>query len=71
MPALFVGGLRDGVVTGPGGEGEGPMVQMLPTFCTDLRGKVLIEGAGHWNQQEAPAATNEALLGFLAGLVRA
>jgi pimeloyl-ACP methyl ester carboxylesterase len=71
VPALFVGGLRDGVVTGPGGEGEGPMVQMLPTFCTDLRGKVLIEGAGHWNQQEAPAATNEALLGFLAGLSRA
>ena len=70
VPSFFVGGLRDGVVTGPGGEGEGPMVQMLPTFCTDFRGKVLIEGAGHWNQQEAPDATNKALLEFLGGLKR-
>lgn len=70
VPSFFIGGLRDGVVTGPDGEGEGPMVQMLPTFCTDLRGKVLIEGAGHWNQQEAPEATNKALLGFLGGLAR-
>jgi pimeloyl-ACP methyl ester carboxylesterase len=68
VPALFVGGLRDAVVTGPELEGEGPAVQALGSFCYDLRGKVLIEGAGHWNQQEAPAETNAALLGFLAGL---
>ncbi len=66
VPAFFVGGLRDGVVTGPGGKGEGPMVAALPHYCEDLRGKVLIEGAGHWNQQEAPEETNRALLGFLA-----
>jgi pimeloyl-ACP methyl ester carboxylesterase len=69
VPALFVGGLRDAVVTGPELAGEGPAVQMLPSFCDDLRGKVLIEGAGHWNQQEAPEQTNAALLDFLAGLV--
>jgi len=68
VPALFVGGARDAVVTGPELEGEGPGVKMLPGFCDDLRGKVLIEGAGHWNQQEAPEATNAALLDFLAGL---
>jgi pimeloyl-ACP methyl ester carboxylesterase len=68
VPALFVGGLRDAVVTGPEFAGEGPAVKMLGSFCDDLRGKVLIEGAGHWNQQEAPEATNAALLGFLAGL---
>lgn len=68
VPALFVGGLRDAVVTGPELEGEGPGVQMLPSFCEDLRGKVLIEGAGHWNQQEAPEETNAALLEFLGGL---
>ena len=61
---------RGEVVTGPGGEGEGPGVKMLPAFCTDLRGKVLIEGAGHWNQQEAPEATNKGLLEFLGGLKR-
>jgi pimeloyl-ACP methyl ester carboxylesterase len=70
VPSFFIGGLRDGVVTGPGGEGEGPGVKMLPAFCTDLRGKVLIEGAGHWNQQEAPEATNKGLLEFLGGLKR-
>ena len=69
VPALFVGGLRDAVVTGPELAGEGPAVQMLGSFCDDLRGKVLIEGAGHWNQQEAPEQTNAALLDFLAGLV--
>ena len=68
VPALFVGGLGDPVVTGPALEGEGPMVAMLGSFCDDLRGKVLIEGAGHWNQQEKPEETNAALLEFLSGL---
>jgi pimeloyl-ACP methyl ester carboxylesterase len=67
VPSAFVGGLRDGVVTG-GGEGEGPGVQMLPSFCTDLRAKVLLPGVGHWNQQEAPEATTKALLEFLGTL---
>jgi len=30
-----------------------------------LRGKVFIEGAGHWVQVERPAAVNTALLNFL------
>jgi pimeloyl-ACP methyl ester carboxylesterase len=68
VPALFIGGLRDAVVTGPEFEEPGPGVQMLDGFCDDLRGKVLIEGAGHWNQQEAPEETNAALLEFLKGL---
>ncbi len=36
--------------------------------CTDLRVATLIEGAGHWVQQEAPEEVNAALLGFLKGL---
>ncbi|HEY8494740.1 MAG TPA: alpha/beta hydrolase, partial [Myxococcota bacterium] len=47
VPALFVGGRRDPVVTGPELTGESPAVQMLGSFCDDLRGKVLIEGSGH------------------------
>ncbi|MBM4266245.1 MAG: alpha/beta hydrolase [Deltaproteobacteria bacterium] len=70
VPALFVGGLRDAVVTGPELAGESPTVQMLGAFCDDLRGKVLLEGIGHWNQQEAPEQTNAALLEFLGGLDR-
>lgn len=68
VPALFVGGLRDLVVTGPEGKEESPMVKMMPAFVPDLRAKVLIPGAGHWNQQEAPAETNAALLDFLGKL---
>jgi pimeloyl-ACP methyl ester carboxylesterase len=68
IPAYFIGGLRDAVVTGPGGTGPGPMVQMLPTFCTVFRGQSLIPDAGHWTQQEDPGATNKALLEFLGQL---
>jgi pimeloyl-ACP methyl ester carboxylesterase len=68
VPAHFIGGLRDVVVTGPERNGPGPLVQMLPAFCSDLRGQTLIEGAGHWTQQEDPGATNRALVEFLSGL---
>jgi pimeloyl-ACP methyl ester carboxylesterase len=58
-PAFFLAGSAD------------PVVLMTPPsimdgFVTDLRGSVLVDGAGHWVQQEKPAETNGALLGFLA-----
>jgi epoxide hydrolase A/B len=31
----------------------------------NLKGKVIIEGAGHWVQQERPEEVNAALIGFL------
>jgi epoxide hydrolase A/B len=39
---------------------------MMEGFVTDLRGTVIVDGAGHWVQQERPDEVNEALLGFLA-----
>ena len=36
--------------------------------CTDLRFSTIIDGAGHWVQQEAPREVNAALLEFLASL---
>jgi len=61
MPALFIAGEQDPV-----------LVMANPAnmdgWVTDLRGKVLIPGAGHWVQQEKPAETNRALLAFLANL---
>ena len=36
--------------------------------CTDLRFSTIIDGAGHWVQQEAPREVNAALFQFLASL---
>jgi pimeloyl-ACP methyl ester carboxylesterase len=63
MPSAFIGGTHDGVIAGRP-EFVDAMAGMLP----DFRGATLIEGAGHWTQQEAPEAFNEALLGFLRTL---
>ena len=45
--------------------GAGSWVSRMDEWVTDMRGKVFIEGAGHWVQVERPAEVNEALLGFL------
>ena len=37
------------------------MQASLPNYL----GAAMIDGAGHWTQQEKPAEFNEALLGFL------
>ena len=37
--------------------------------CTDFRGKTIIDGKGHWIQQEAPKQVNRALLSFLSEVV--
>ena len=61
VPALFIAGERD------------PVLMMAPPdamdeWIPDLRGKVLLPGAGHWTQQERPAEVNAALVDFLDGL---
>ena len=62
-PALFIAGTRDSVIASPmGGKALDNLAQSVP----NLRDKVLIEGAGHWIQQERPAEVNAALLRFLA-----
>ena len=42
----------------------------MEAFVPNLRKLVLIEGSGHWTQQERPAEVNAALLEFLADLPR-
>jgi pimeloyl-ACP methyl ester carboxylesterase len=37
-------------------------------WVSDLREAIVVPGAGHWVQQEAPEAVNDALVGFVAGL---
>ncbi|MCD0452822.1 alpha/beta hydrolase [Actinocorallia sp. API 0066] len=60
-PSLFLTGSEDLVA--------GFMkTEKLRAVLTDLRAHVVLEGAGHWVQQERPAEVNGALLSFLAGL---
>lgn len=59
MPSFFIAGEKDGVVANRGG------IEAMKELLPDLRGVVMIPEAGHWTQQEDPAAFNEALLGFL------
>ncbi len=61
QPALFLTGELD------------PVRRFMPAeamrgWVTDLRSEVVVPEAGHWVQQQAPAAVNSALLEFLQGL---
>jgi pimeloyl-ACP methyl ester carboxylesterase len=63
QPALFIAGERDGVIAMmPNG------VETMKQHVPDLRGVVMLPGAGHWTQQERPKEVNEALIAFLKGL---
>lgn len=60
VPAAFIGGASDwGVYQSPGGWDR------MAAACTKLQGMHLVDGAGHWVQQEQPEAVAELLLGFL------
>jgi non-specific protein-tyrosine kinase len=39
--------------------------EIMNGWVTDLREKVVVDGAGHWIQQECPTEVNQALLSFL------
>jgi pimeloyl-ACP methyl ester carboxylesterase len=58
QPSFFIAGKKDPVLSLG-------WVSQMDKWVTDMRGKALIEGAGHWVQMERPAEVNEALLGFL------
>ena len=60
MPTYFIGGTDDVVnVMDPSG------IERMTNLLPDFRGSTVLDGVGHWTQQEAPAAFNDALLGFL------
>ena len=61
QPALFITGSRDPVQRfAPAAAMEG--------WVTDLRGTIVVEGAGHWVNQERPDEVNAALIEFLRGV---
>ncbi|MFB7718438.1 alpha/beta fold hydrolase [Nocardia sp. NPDC056100] len=57
QPSLFIAGSAD------------PVIQFTPlakmsAVLTDLRGSIILEGAGHWIQQQRPTEVNAALIDF-------
>ncbi|HUQ74192.1 MAG TPA: alpha/beta hydrolase [Burkholderiales bacterium] len=64
VPSMFIAGAADWGVYQKPGEFE----RMQESVCTDFRGAHLVEGAGHWVQQEQPERTARLLIDFLIGL---
>jgi pimeloyl-ACP methyl ester carboxylesterase len=60
-PAFFIAGKKDVVLA----FADGGLLAAMEPYVPGLRGKVLLEGAGHWIQVERPAEVNQALLSFL------
>lgn len=61
MPSLFIGGSLD------------PVLVMTPLgiqddVVTDHRGNVIVDGAGHWVQQQSPDPVNDAIITFAKSL---
>jgi pimeloyl-ACP methyl ester carboxylesterase len=61
QPAMFLTGELD------------PVRRFMPAeamhgWVSDLRAEIVVAGAGHWVQQQAPEEVNAALLEFLSGI---
>jgi pimeloyl-ACP methyl ester carboxylesterase len=65
VPALYVAGDRDMVVSFPGTE---QLLANLRSFVPALRGIKMLPGCGHWTQQERPSEVNAAIIEFARGL---
>jgi epoxide hydrolase A/B len=62
QPSLFIAGSKDSVITGLIGAKQ---VNELERVLPNLKRKLIVEGAGHWIQQERPDEVNAALIAFL------
>jgi pimeloyl-ACP methyl ester carboxylesterase len=65
VPALYVAGDRDLVVSFPGTD---QLLANLKHFVPALRDIQMLPGCGHWTQQERPSEVNAAIIDFLRGL---
>jgi pimeloyl-ACP methyl ester carboxylesterase len=65
QPSLFIAGTQDGVMHFPASKAQ---IEAYSTTLPGCRGVHLLEGAGHWIQQERAEEVNRLLLGFLKGL---
>jgi pimeloyl-ACP methyl ester carboxylesterase len=65
QPSLFIAGSRDGVLRFPAAKSQ---LEAYPKTLPALRGSHILEGAGHWVQQERSAEVNKLLVDFLKEL---
>ena len=64
QPSMFISGASDwGTYQSPGN-----FERMQESACTDMREVHLVQGAGHWVQQEQAEETSRLLLGFLTNV---
>ena len=61
QPALFITGTHDAVITGSMGQRA---LDEMDGVVPNLSAKILLDGAGHWIQQERPAEVHAALIEF-------
>lgn len=61
VPSIFIAGKSDwGIYQVPGS-----IERMAASACTRMLGCILVDGAGHWVQQEQPEKVSEAIIQFL------
>jgi len=65
VPALFMTGDKDLVYKFPG---AAELIANLTRFVPKLKKTVMLEGCGHWTQQERADDVNRELIAFLKGL---
>ena len=64
QPSIFISGASDwGSYQSPGA-----LERMQNSACTDMRAVHMVDGAGHWVQQEQPEETSRLLIEFLRGV---
>ena len=63
VPSMFISGKSDWGAF----QRAGRLEAMRDKICTDLRGIHLLDGAGHWVQQEQPEVVVKLLTEFLQG----
>jgi pimeloyl-ACP methyl ester carboxylesterase len=61
IPAMFIGGSRDGPTMWGGAS-----IASFPDTLPKLYKSIILDGSGHWIQQERPEETNALLVEFLA-----
>ena len=64
QPSLYIGGTEDLVLK----MFPGDMIVAMKESLADLRGAELLDGCGHWTQQERPGGGSDRLLSWLAKL---